>query len=206
MNCSSWLLVVQARSHVYIADCGSVPNAPQHYCKGNVTIIPHDVTDLKICLPPSPSDIQYSMCVVFVGSTTIFRKSNIEKLRPILVSKSCIEILAKFLTTHNPHYVYEGITFNYDNLHELYDDHSFDGDVSLSCAVQITHIPPDDTTTSAHTINSGYTNHVDPDILIPLKEVLMEMTGFSDSNTGGICHTSSKAHTLQWCLQNKLFI
>lgn len=196
MNCSSWLLVMQARSHVYVADCGGVPNAPQHYCKGNVTIIPHDVADLKRCLPPSPSDIQYSICVIFVGGATISTKSNIKKLWPILVSKSRIKILAKFLTTHNPHYVHENITFNHDNLHELYDDHSFDGDISLSCAIQITHIPSDDATTSAHTVNSGYTNYVDPDILIPLEEVLMEMTGFPDSNTSGVCHTSSKACTL----------
>ena len=105
-------------------------------------------------------------------------------------------MLARFCTIYNPYYIHEGITFNDNNLQELYNFHSFNNNISILSVIQITYIIPDNATTNAHTINSSYTNYINLDLLISFDKILMEIIRFPNSNTSKVCYTFSKACTL----------
>jgi hypothetical protein len=60
------------------------------------------------------------MCALFIGSNTKPTPGNIEKLRPVLVSKGIFTTLINFLVQDNYWYSSAGVTFSQDNLNILF--------------------------------------------------------------------------------------
>jgi hypothetical protein len=60
----------------------------QRYNRGNVAILPQDSAKVRDILPPDRAEIEESMCALFIGDNTIPTAENMEKLSPVMVSKS----------------------------------------------------------------------------------------------------------------------
>ncbi len=96
----------------------------QQFLKGTARVtlqlLPQDVAQLRSVLPPSPEEIQNSLCVLFVGGTTKPTRENIATLGPtfgpVLVSKNRIGTMINFLIQNNPWYQSPDVTFSEENL------------------------------------------------------------------------------------------
>ncbi|KAJ7934951.1 hypothetical protein B0H13DRAFT_1546215, partial [Mycena leptocephala] len=93
----------------------------QKYSKGNVAIFAQDVASIRILLPEPRSEIHEAMCALVIGPSTVPCKDNIKQLRPVLVSKTRVEKLIRFLLTKNAFYMGTDTAFSQQNLDDLFD-------------------------------------------------------------------------------------
>ncbi|KAJ6507241.1 hypothetical protein C8R47DRAFT_966770, partial [Mycena vitilis] len=173
--------------------------------RGNVVVTPLDVAQLNDVLPPSPETIKDTMSVIFIGATAPSRQ-NISKLRPVLVRKSRVKIMIKFLVENNPHYGHlNGFNgFSEDNLNKLFDGTVYPGDEGVPCSVHIGHLSPNDAVASA---TADYTRrNVDSDPEYFSDDVLMENVGFTVSDESPKSFREMKLVAVQRCLAGKPFL
>ncbi|KIO09808.1 hypothetical protein M404DRAFT_130098, partial [Pisolithus tinctorius Marx 270] len=118
---------------------GRLPEeASQTYSRGNIAILPQDVTGLRHVLPPSVDDVKDTLCVVFCGGKFRPTKEALARFRPVLVSKSKVEIMINFLVAENQWYKLWGVRFDRANLESLLQGCE---DVVPVQGMQITHLP-----------------------------------------------------------------
>lgn len=102
------MLVCKARatriSYMFNHNPSVSGDARQGYIKGNVAILPQDTYQLRSVIPPGADEIREAMCALFISSGVTATRQNVEKLRPVLVNKGIVRILANFLVEHNPWY------------------------------------------------------------------------------------------------------
>jgi hypothetical protein len=123
------LQLVSACRATQISYCYTADRTSQRFSRGNVVIIPQDIGSLHNVLPPSPEELEYAVCVLFIGSDTQVSASNLARLGPVLVSKNRVERLIRFLATENEQYKNAHIAFSRENLKRLTDHPKFVGDV-----------------------------------------------------------------------------
>lgn len=183
---------------------GGDPDAPQRYCKNNVAIIPQDVGRLNSLLPPNPDEVPYTMCVLFVGGGAPPTVDTIRDMKPLLVSKTRVATMLRFLVENNPHYRDAGMRFSQPNLDLMCSGQWFpsDSDTGVPLTTDVQFFPRG--SDAARSVNAGYDVVGEP--WIPDDEVFTEVTGYTDvvADSGG--HKSTKARALQWCLEHRPFI
>ncbi|KIO04909.1 hypothetical protein M404DRAFT_142351, partial [Pisolithus tinctorius Marx 270] len=121
-----------------MAQGGCLPEeASQTYSRGNIAILPQDVTGLRHVLPPSVDDVKDTLCVVFCSRKFRPTKEALVQFHPVLVSKSNIEIMINFLIAENQWYKLWGVRFDHANLESLLQGCE---DVVPVQGMQITHL------------------------------------------------------------------
>lgn len=63
---------------------GKDPSTSQLYVKGNIMVMPQDVTHLNTVMPPSAREFADTVCAIFVGHEKPSRL-NIRQMHPMLV-------------------------------------------------------------------------------------------------------------------------
>lgn len=155
----------------------------QGFIKGNVAIFPQDVGKVGALVPPAPDEIDYCMCVVFMGGQPPTWEV-LSKLSPVLVSRSRVEALTKFLADRNMYYRQYGLKFSKENLDALCATEHFRGDRGITTAVEVLHARHPGSVASA--VSADYTDR--PDDLSPENPV--ELRVIPDSLIyHGICPT-----------------
>ncbi|KAI0049938.1 hypothetical protein FA95DRAFT_1644011, partial [Auriscalpium vulgare] len=181
-----------------------IPGAQQRFNKGNVAIIPQDVGKLHTFLPPSPAELDFSICVVFVSAGVVPDVRNLPQLRPVFVTRNRVETMLKFLTEHNIFYKEGGVSYSAANLDAIVGP----GNPMLprlTAAIEIRQLSP---AQSARTniVNSGYVDRGDAFVDVPPDEALLETIGFVSSNRTGLSTNASKADAMRWCLGGKPYL
>ncbi|VDB96204.1 unnamed protein product [Peniophora sp. CBMAI 1063] len=198
----------RASKITFLYTAGATPDrkVPQGYVKGNVAILPQEVGKVSQLIPPAPDDTDYSICVVFIGGEKPSLET-ISKLTPVLVSRSRVELLAKFLTERNMYYTDYGLRFSKENLDAMCASEQFTGDCGVTTSVEIIHSA---TPSGAHrAVNADYTKRADelkPEPGIRLEDLLIDAVGFSDDTQ--TCTTSEPALTVaqEWCRRRRPFL
>ncbi|KAH7909537.1 hypothetical protein BJ138DRAFT_1010612, partial [Hygrophoropsis aurantiaca] len=178
--------------------------ASRKYTKGNVVVMPQDVTTLQSVLPVSAESIADTVCILFVGERLPSRM-NIERLAPVLVRKSRIRTLVEFLVENNPHYrpdqSFQG--FSQRNLDELFEGAS-DSNVCVPACVEITLLPGGEGLASAI---SGYADREVNDVLnVQESEMLMENVGYTLGDFSATSYKEMKMNALSHCLRGAPFV
>lgn len=179
---------------------------PQGFIKGNVGIFPQDVGRLGALIPPAPKEVDYCMCVVFMGGEPPTLEM-LRKLTPVLASRSRVEKLTKFLAERNIYYRYYGIEFSEDNLNALCATESFDGDRGITTAVEVVHAPAPGSVAGA--VNSDYTdrgNDLRPEKAIDIQDLLMDTVGFADELQSSVSSSPAVSMAEEWCRRRRPFI
>ncbi|KAA1478402.1 hypothetical protein DENSPDRAFT_921632, partial [Dentipellis sp. KUC8613] len=187
---------------MYTAAQGGIPGAPQRFLRGNVAIIPQDVANLHRLLPPGPTDPTLAVAVLFVGGDTVPSMDNIDKLGPLLVSKSRVTTLIRFLVEHNSLYSEAGFQFSDTNLHSVCS--GFSGDCGVPSTVVVEHLPFEDS--ASRSMVSGYADRRVPPPERPNMQPVLEVVGFPSDSQSMVTHSTMKACALQWCKDHKPFV
>ncbi|KAJ7126132.1 hypothetical protein C8R44DRAFT_830719 [Mycena epipterygia] len=176
----------------------------QRYSKGNVAIFAQDVATVRSVLPPPRSEISEAMCALFIGSDTIPTRDNIRNLGPVLVSKTRVEKLIKFLLEENAFYSAADLTFSQDNLNSLFGPEW--GDNGVPSGVELCCLPDASAAPAA-----SYADRGDQ----PLRRVsaaerqnglVMEAVGYTVGDRSPEDYRKMKASAVAWCLDKKTFV
>jgi hypothetical protein len=127
---------------------GHDPDLSQRYNRGNVAVFPQDNIRLRDILPPPQEEVAEAMCALFVGGHIQPTRENIAKLKPVLVSKSNVSVMLKFLLACNTWYKGSGVTFSPSNFAALFDDNACDTDSHVPHGVELYHLPMTDASSS----------------------------------------------------------
>lgn len=193
------------KSSVY----GGKVDSSQRYNRGNVAILPQDTTVLRHILPPTASEINGSMCALFIGGTDEPTKANIAKLSPVLVSKRRVKTMLDFLLENNKWYQEANVLFSEDNLNALYSDHTADGlpvNESVPVAVELAHLPLQ----SGDSLPTSTSDYTDRQQVLPSNDadknlIVLEGVGFTATDSSSDFQ-KMKASALAWCLEGKTFV
>lgn len=176
----------------------------QRYNKGNVAILPQNTINLRNVLPPDSSEIAEAMCALFIGSDTKPTIDNIERLRPVLVSKNIITVLIEFLTTKNFWYTNAGVKFSQTNLDALFDTGQ-DIDTSIPKSIQICHLSEEESQNVRHGI-ADYTDRENLQGQSMHSPLTMEAVGYTTGDHSSHSYRDMKARAISWCLDRKRFV
>ncbi|KLO06710.1 hypothetical protein SCHPADRAFT_837660, partial [Schizopora paradoxa] len=202
------LFVKNPHSPVY----GGNPATSQRYSRGNVAIIPQDSAQLRNVLPPSPEEVQKSMCVLFVGGNKAPSRENIatfgSTFGPVLVSKNRVSTMISFLIRNNSWYQDTSTEFSEENLNALYRSQSSihsRTDENIPAAIEIGHL---ESLNSDEPLcaTSDYTDRNNTMHGNESSDLLIEAVGYSEADSSSQQYQSMKADALAWCLDNKKFL
>ncbi|RDX52794.1 hypothetical protein OH76DRAFT_1344679, partial [Lentinus brumalis] len=178
----------------------------QRFVRGNVLIMPQNSTHLNSVLPPPPSVIHDTVCAVFVGRDRPTMRT-IGGLSPVLVRRSTVETIIRFLVTDNPYYVPDGETFfgfSNANLSSLFSAEESHADVGVPCAMEIGFIP-DSEGMRATTADYTGRNQLN-DVPAPDEPLLMENVGYTCGDKSPVSYRDMKLRALSHCLNGGRFV
>ncbi|KAI0744395.1 hypothetical protein C8Q76DRAFT_575716, partial [Earliella scabrosa] len=190
------------------------PNKPrvpipisQRCIKGNVLVMPQDATHLNAVLPPDADTLRDTICAVFVGETTPTPET-IRKMGPVLVRKSRVRRMIKFLVEHNVHYApdsgFRGLSER--NLSELFGANTVHQDEGVPCSITIAYLPK-----SSAPSTDGDETSVAPRIRFqsapqPGDGLLLENVGYTSGDESPATYHQMKVRALTHCLTSGRFI
>ncbi|PPQ65631.1 hypothetical protein CVT26_000573 [Gymnopilus dilepis] len=170
--------------------------------RGNVIVAPLDAIRLYDVLPPAVSDVRDTMSAVLVADKLPSR-STIEKLAPVLVRKSRIQKLLRFLLNNNPHYHEDtGLTLSMTNLDAIHDAEQTP-DVPRS--VTIGQLRPED---AYEGVVSDYTPRRADDFIEEsgTQDLMMENVSYTEGDESSQAYQTMKLLALEKCLSGKPFL
>ncbi|KIM23130.1 hypothetical protein M408DRAFT_77987 [Serendipita vermifera MAFF 305830] len=189
---------------------GRNPATSQGYSKGNIIVMPQDSLSLTKSLPPSTDDIRDSLCILFIGSSTVPVAENVRKLAPCMVRKSRVSTLINFLINNNPHYAISDLFtgFSAENLDSLSLEQVENDEEFTPANIEIAHLDP---TTSIGEIDvtADYTNRNDADPQDDSagnSDLLIENVGYTDGDTSPANYNLMKLQAVQHCLSGGSFL
>ncbi|KAJ7158399.1 hypothetical protein B0H12DRAFT_997918, partial [Mycena haematopus] len=162
------------------------------YSTGNVAILPQDTIILRQTLPPNQTEIEQSICAVFLNQDTQVTRENISRHHPVLVSKDRVKMLLDFLTSNNPAYS-EGLTISAQNLNHLYSGNDHAG---VPVSVEIRSLARN----SEGAVSEG------PVIEEAHSELLMEAVGYTQGDFSHGSYKYMKGVALDACLKGHKFV
>lgn len=99
---------------------GYIPEeCSQAFVRDNVAIFPQEPTHLRSVSPPAADDIRDTVCVLFIGGSHRPTVETLRRFRLVLLSRSCVERMIKFLVAHNEWYVNDGVQHSRETLDSL---------------------------------------------------------------------------------------
>ncbi|PPQ76270.1 hypothetical protein CVT26_009844 [Gymnopilus dilepis] len=170
--------------------------------RGNVLVAPLDAVRVHDVLPPTADVLRDTMSAVFVASNMPSR-STIGKLSPILVRKSRVECILKFLMANNPRYGEDtGLEFSSANLNAI---HEKDGEDEVPSSVCVGHLPSH---AAYEGVNSDYAPRNEDEFVAEgvAQDLLMENVSYTDGDNSPQAYESMKAAALGRCLAGKPFL
>lgn len=170
--------------------------------KGNVMVSPSASIRLLDVLPPSYNEIADTFCTVFVGKTTPSR-ATLAKLGPVLVRKSRVEKLIRFLINNNPHYrAVDGFNgFSQSNLNALFGDEDRTSDEAVPCSIDIGHV---ETRQAVEGVSSDVSLR---DEYMPGEGgIVMENVGYTTGDDSPQSYRDMKMQALTHCLEGGGFV
>ncbi|KAF8166600.1 hypothetical protein K438DRAFT_1616647, partial [Mycena galopus ATCC 62051] len=187
--------------------------ASQGYSKGNVAIFPQDIATLRSILPPPRQEIHEAMCALFVGASTVPTKDNIKALRPVLVSKTRVQLILDFLINRNSFYAAAGVTFSQENLDAIFegtDDEGIPDGVEL-CCLPDSSLEPDtyaDRGTGTTACAPGMLNSSPAPVphCIDADNTVMEAVGYVVGERTPKDIRDMKASAVAWCLDKNNYV
>ncbi|KAJ7920046.1 hypothetical protein B0H13DRAFT_1867949 [Mycena leptocephala] len=162
----------------------------QRYSKGNVAIFAQDVGSLRDVLPTPRSEIAEAMCALFIGSNTVPTVDNIRQLGPVLVSKTRVETMIKFLLQENAFYSVSDCTFSSENLNNLL------GPEWVGCDTGV----PGESYADRGTAARRATEPVAPG------SIVMDAVGYTVGDRSPEDYRKMKASAVAWCLDKNNFL
>ncbi|KAF6751218.1 hypothetical protein DFP72DRAFT_816993, partial [Ephemerocybe angulata] len=175
--------------------------------KGNVVVTPLDVIRLNEVLPPSADTIRDTLCVLFTGPNGKEPdKETIQKMFPVLVRKSRVKQLIRFLLDHNPHYrPVEGfLGYSEEYLNNLFTDSK---DCGIPASVEIAVVKDTEVTVAA---TSAYTQDVQTTLPHDQNNdedsLLMENVGYTMSEKTPISYEIMKQSAIRRCVEGKPYL
>ncbi|KZV60549.1 hypothetical protein PENSPDRAFT_548781, partial [Peniophora sp. CONT] len=182
-------------------------HAPRKYTKGNVAVLPQETGKVAALIPPAPSEIDYSICVVFVGGAPPTWE-NIADFRPVMVSRKRVAMMSQFLAAENLVYKLDGIEFSQRNLDALCSrPDGFRGDLGITTAVEILHVDREDRAAAAATSGSlsrlpdeQTQSGMRPD------DLLVDTVGFARENESAVGLDAATKFAAQWCRRRRPFL
>ncbi|KAI0684649.1 hypothetical protein C8T65DRAFT_593414, partial [Cerioporus squamosus] len=178
----------------------------QRFVRGNVLVMPQNSTHLNSVLPPPPSIIHDTVCAVFIGREQPTLRT-IGGLSPVLVRRSIVETIIRFLVSDNPYYVPDGETFfgfSAANLGSLFSVENSDADLGVPCAMDIGFIPDSEGlrgTTADYTGRNQVSEVPGPD-----EPLLMENVGYTSGDRSPVSYRDMKLRALSHCLNGGKFV
>ncbi|KIM23874.1 hypothetical protein M408DRAFT_76702, partial [Serendipita vermifera MAFF 305830] len=172
--------------------------------------MPQDSLSLTKSLPPTTDTIRDSLCVLFIGSSTVPVAENIRKLAPCMVRKSRVSTLINFLTNNNPHYaISDSFTgFSAENLDLLSPEHAEDDEDFTPATVEVAHLDPT-TSIGEFDVTADYTNRNDADPHESSAEdgdLLIENVGYTDGDMSPANYNIMKLQAVQHCLNGGSYL
>lgn len=178
----------------------------QRFTKGNVLVMPQNSTHLVTVLPPPPETIRDTVCAVFVGKSKP-TKDTIGKLVPLLVRKSRLLLIIRFMMHENPHYKCDSDFhgFSQRNMDALFGPGTEGQDEGVPCALEIGFI---DDNEAIHASVSGYTEWEDIEDETPPDDsaMLMENVGYTLGDETPQSYQDMKLKALSHCLSGGRFV
>ncbi|KAG8964161.1 hypothetical protein FRC00_003609, partial [Tulasnella sp. 408] len=176
----------------------------QLFCKGNTIVLPRDPDGVRRLLPPSPDDINRSVCALFVSREKPSLQ-NIARLGPVLVSKPIVKTLLDFLLTKNPYYREAGTEFSQENFDALFSSNDSHRQTAFPQSVELGFLQLDEAVRSS---TGDYTDRYETLGSTPedLDEILMEPVGYTDGDHTPQNYTDMKVKALSWCRRGHGFI
>ncbi|KAI9068165.1 hypothetical protein FKP32DRAFT_1600664 [Trametes sanguinea] len=167
----------------------------QRFVKGNVVVIPQDVTHLNDVLPPSTDVLR---------DTTQPSKETIARLNPVLVRKSRVRKLIQFLIENNIHYApspeFHGLSQH--NLDMLFGADKVHVDQDVPCAMDIGFLQD-----CAASSSDGYVPEAEA---IPEADeadgLIMENVGYTNGDQTPQTYRQMKMKALSHCLTGGKFL
>lgn len=177
----------------------------QRFSRGNVMILPQDVAQLNDVIPASTESLWDTMSVLFVTNRKV-EKLKLERLYPVLVRKSRVSRLARFLTRRNTHYrLEEGFQgFSQENLDLIHGPDKAEVDDGIPACVEIGQFVMNEATEGA-TSDYTFRNIVDGESDLE-RGLLMENVGFTSGDNTTVSYNHMKMRAVQHCLEGGKFI
>ncbi|KAK7027675.1 hypothetical protein R3P38DRAFT_3315269 [Favolaschia claudopus] len=177
----------------------------QGYVQGNVAIFPQDVATVRELLPPPADDIKEAMCALFIGPKTAPTRENIKTLNPVLVSKTRVETMLKFVLENNTYYQNAGVSFSQENLDSLFPENV---DAAVPIAIEICCLDENAGSTDTSYADRGDQNVASAklDVMPDDGTLVLEAVGFTVGENTPKDHRGMKAAAVAWCLDKKNFI
>jgi hypothetical protein len=180
----------------------------QRYSKGNALSVSTDSVSLHNKLPPTADEIRNTIAALFVGSEAP-TKENLDKIGPVLVSKSRVKILIDFLIDNNPHYEVDEQFVGFDqNALDTYPsvvDENGASSSSIPAEITISHLQ---STPADAALQSDYTdrNHDALEDEETDSDLVMENVGYTSGDLSQTSFTEMKIHALEHCLAGRKFV
>ncbi|KAJ6572654.1 hypothetical protein B0H10DRAFT_1964367 [Mycena sp. CBHHK59/15] len=178
----------------------------QRYSQGNVAIFAQVIASIRKVLPPLCSEINEAMCALFISAETVTIEDNIRKLGPVLISKTWVEKMIKFLLAENVFYSSAEITFSPENMVDLLGEGNTRADVGVPCAVELCCLPDEHAVPAEGYADRGGNERphdvrdLDPDT------VVMEAVGYRVGERTPQDYRKMKVLAVVWCLDKKNYI
>ncbi|KZV62853.1 hypothetical protein PENSPDRAFT_551691, partial [Peniophora sp. CONT] len=181
--------------------------APRRFTKGNVAILPQQAGRVSSLIPPAPDEIDYSICVVFIGGEYPTWET-IAEFNPVMVSRSRVAVMAEFLAKENVMYKEDGIRFSKTNLDALCSKPgAFRGDLGITSAVQILHVKPNGRNDTPSTGASSSRKPDEDDLEgVEAKDLLVNVIGFAEEHESWVGKDAASKLATEWCRSRKPFI
>ncbi|EGN98199.1 hypothetical protein SERLA73DRAFT_55221 [Serpula lacrymans var. lacrymans S7.3] len=147
------------------------------------------------------------MCALFVGWKVKPTRENVASLKPVLVSKRRVQTLINFLVANNIWYKIAGVSFNADNLADLYPESAQHVDEAVPVAVEICHLQSDYGSLAA---TFDYTDQRDIESALQrdahLDTLLMDTVGYAAGDYTPKDYKLMKAQSLSRVLDSGNFL
>ncbi|KAF5320357.1 hypothetical protein D9611_011328 [Ephemerocybe angulata] len=168
----------------------------RRHIRGNVISTPLDVARINEVLPPSASDVRDTICALIV-SATVPSTATLDTLTPILVRKSRLKLLIKFLVERNPYYTkcesFKGFSSEY--LDQLF---SGTNDTGVPAAVVVGHIPIN---RALESLTEDYTGRMDD-----MEGLVMENVAYTSGDHSPQNYRDMALEAVERCREGKPFL
>ncbi|KIK92277.1 hypothetical protein PAXRUDRAFT_147670 [Paxillus rubicundulus Ve08.2h10] len=198
----AWALTVTFHYNTHSSRGGYTPEEThQRYNCGNVAVLPQEPGQLRKVLPPSRNDICNTICVLFTSGRVKPTVEVLKKSQPVLVTKSRVEKMIKFLLTNNEWYMGGDTVNSEETMADLFGP-EFDGmNEGVLHHMEISHLPD-----NGQQHDQGDGDHAPEHPSEFLHNFVMDNIAYTSGDHSAKSQELMKAHVLTFVLDRKHFL